>query len=66
VSITYLQASDLLAENYGAHWSFDDPEWWENMCEALMEYPSVHALRRSEGWAWLRVPAWWPGATVRP
>jgi hypothetical protein len=62
VSVTRRQACDLLAENWGGHLSWDDPEWWDDMCEWFMEFPSVKALRRE--YPYLRLPRWWPGATV--
>jgi len=63
MSITREQAGDLILENYG-DWTDDDPEWWDDMCELLMEFPSVKALRRDPDWEWLRIPRWWPGAVV--
>lgn len=60
MSITRRQAGDLLEENYGGHLSWDDPQWWDLMCQMLMEYPSVKALRRKEP-RW-RIPRQWPGA----
>jgi hypothetical protein len=61
MSITHRQAGDLLEENYG-DWSWDDPEWWADMTEMLMEYPSVRALRRAEPW-W-HLPRQWPGVPL--
>lgn len=66
MSITVKQAQDLLAENYGGHWSYDDPEWWQDMVEYLTEFRSVKHLRRcGDGRVEWRVPSWWPGA-VKP
>ena len=68
MSLTRAQAGDLLAQNYG-DWSSDDPEWWEDMVEVLMQYPSVRRLRHPTdprdwfGGAHWTVPAWWPGAS---
>jgi len=63
MSITWGQAEDLVEENWG-DWSYDDPDWWADMVEMLMEYPSVKALRRSDLWRRhaMRLPNRWPGA----
>lgn len=65
MSITRKQAEDLLSANYSPAWSWDDPEWWEDMVEFLMEFRSVKHLRhggdRHMEW---RVPPWWPGQSA--
>jgi hypothetical protein len=63
--ITRRQANDLIAANYSPALSWDDPEWWEDMAEALMEFRSVKDLRHGPN-AWeprWTVPPQWPGAT---
>ena len=65
MSITVRQAEDLLAENYGGHWSWDDPDWWQDMVEALTEQRSVKHLRREQPGEW-RIPRQWPGADRDP
>lgn len=59
MSITYRQADDLMVERYGDRHDAGD-EWWSDLVDMLMRYPSVKALRADQpDW---RVPQWWPGA----
>jgi len=66
MSITMRQAEDLLAENYSPVWSHEDPDWWQDMTEQLMEYRSVRHLRRAQPEMAWRIPRQWPGADKDP
>lgn len=47
--MTYEEAEAILCGFYNDTWSTDDPEWWQEMIEFIMESESADAARE-----WLR------------